>query len=114
MRVLDKDIQTDTLDDGKSQTVSVDTGDDQAEHVMLMVDDGDQDTEPSEYDIIMRVAPPTASATYSYRFVEEWADVTTRSWSWLAWPESMQVEITNTSGEAAQTYRSALICVGLP
>lgn len=103
----DSDFVEQSLDNGNSIELVVDTDDEGVSDVVLLVDDGTTGNTPSTYDLetdVYRTDPNSADWFY-YADV---AGTTARSWTDPAYSQKMRYTITNQSG-GTDTYRAVLV-----
>lgn len=102
------------IDDGSSETLSVETDDMHVTDVLTILDNGTQDNKPSQYTMTQRVRIDTLRQnTPPFMFYGEKTNVTHRSYVDPAIPPKFQSEFENTSG-GGDTYRIIMMSLGWP
>lgn len=96
MALEDSDNHSGSIGNTNSFTLTVNT--DEADYVVLTIDDGTTDNTPPQYDMIQRVE---SRGFGRFQFYDEVTGQTSRSWIDAAAGSQFQAEITNQSGGSA-------------
>lgn len=101
----DTDSFTGDVGSGNSFTLSVETQN--ADRIVLLVDNGTTDSAPATYDLTERIY---SGAVADYLFNDKLTDETARSWKMPPTQQEHQYEVVNASAGTAN-YRAVLMAV---
>jgi len=100
----DTDTFSGTIDDGNSQTLTVDItrrNPGKADYVYVTLDDGKTDSNPSQYTLTVRKHTIDLGGSTRKQFILEETTKTDRSWRFEAIGSRMDFQVKNTSGASA-------------
>lgn len=103
---VDSDSDEQTLNDGETMELEVDTDSDEADRIVLLIDDGNTSQAPASYDVEQQVYVDDRGIN-DYMTYDSATGLTARSVIDPAINRKMKVIITNSSGAQAN-YRATL------